>query len=188
MAKILNIGFINDSVHGIPINTSVQCNGSNFKSSPSRNTAYVVMHYTGNAKDQAKANAQYFTGANRNASAHFFVDDKEIYQSVALHNIAWHCGAQTYYHGDCRNTNSIGIEMCCTAGNYKISDETEKNAAYLCAYICKQLGITAGTVDTCVLRHYDVTHKNCPAQMVNNPQEWKAFKELVKTILKNGAF
>ena len=27
-------------------------------------------------------------------------------------NIAWHCGASSYKHLECRNANSIGIEMC----------------------------------------------------------------------------
>lgn len=122
------------------------------------------MHYTGNSKDTAKANANYFSGAGRNASAHFFVDNEEIYQSVELRDTAWHCGARSYKHGSCRNANSIGIEMCCTAGNYRISDKTKENATYLCAFLCKMLGISAGGVDTYVLRHYDVTGKNCPAQ------------------------
>ena len=145
--------------------------------------AYVVMHYTGNSKDTAKANANYFGGAGRNASAHFFVDDAEIYQSVELRDTAWHCGAKSYKHGSCRNANSIGIEMCCTAGNYRISDRTKENAAYLCAFLCKMLGIGAGGVDSYVLRHYDVTGKNCPAQMVSNPTEWQEFKNKVKGIL-----
>lgn len=91
--------------------------------------------------------------------AHLFVDDTEIYQSVPLNSVAWHCGAQTYKHAYCRNANSIGIEMCCTAGNYKISEKTKQNAAYLCAYICKMLSISAGEVDKYVLRHWDVTGK-----------------------------
>ena len=71
----------------------------------------------------------------------------------------------------------------CTSGNSKVSEKTKKHAAYLCAYICRKLGITGGQVDTCVLRHYDVTHKRCPAQMVDSPDEWKAFKKQVKDIL-----
>ena len=147
----------------------------------------MTMHYTGNNKDTARANANYFGGAGRNASAHLFVDDTEIYQSVPLNSVAWHCGAQTYKHAYCRNANSIGIEMCCTAGNYKISEKTKQNAAYLCAYICKMLGISAGEVDKYVLRHWDVTGKNCPAQMAgSNNAEWVAFKNMVKSILNGG--
>ena len=47
------------------------------------------------------------------ASAHYFVGfDGEIWQSVEDRNIAWHCGAKTYRHPECRNSNSIGIELC----------------------------------------------------------------------------
>lgn len=183
MAKTITTGFITDTINGIKINSGIPCNAGNLNSNTSRNAAYVTMHYTGNTKDTAKANATYFSGAGRNASAHLFVDDFEIYQSVKLRDTAWHCGAKTYKHNACRNANSIGIEMCCTAGNYKISEKTKKNAAYLCAYICKMLGISAEGVDTYVLRHYDVTGKNCPAQMVQNPKEWQEFKDMVRSIL-----
>ena len=187
MAKTVTTGFMTDTVNGIKINSGIQCNAGNLNNNASRNVAYVVMHYTGNTKDTAKANATYFSGAGRNASAHLFVDDSEIYQSVELRDTAWHCGAKSYKHNACRNANSIGIEMCCTAGNYKISEKTKKNAAYLCAFICKMLGISAGGVDTYVLRHYDVTGKSCPAQMVSNPSEWTAFKSMVKEILGGNA-
>ncbi len=183
MAKTVTTGFVTDTVNGIKINSGIRCNAGNLNNNASRNVAYVVMHYTGNTKDTAKANATYFSGAGRNASAHFFADDSEIYQSVELRDTAWHCGAKSYKHNACRNANSIGIEMCCTAGNYRISEKTKKNAAYLCAFLCKMLGISAGGVDTYVLRHYDVTGKSCPAQMVQNPAEWQEFKNMVKSIL-----
>lgn len=183
MAKTVTAGFITDTIHGIKVNSEIKCNAGNFNNNASRNVAYVVMHYTGNSKDTAKANANYFSGAGRNASAHLFVDDSEIRQSVELRDTAWHCGAKSYKHNACRNANSIGIEMCCTAGNYRISDKTKENAAYLCAFLCKMLGISAESVDTYVLRHYDVTGKNCPAQMVQTPAEWQEFKEKVKSIL-----
>lgn len=187
MGKTVTTGYITDTINGIVVNSEIKCNTGNYNDNASRNVSYVVMHYTGNTKDTAKANANYFNGAGRNASAHFFVDDSEIRQSVELRDTAWHCGASTYKHGACRNANSIGIEMCCTAGKYKVSDKTKENAAYLCAYLCKVLGISAGNVDTYVLRHYDITGKNCPAQMVQNTSEWKEFKEKVKTILGGSA-
>lgn len=187
MGKTISTGYISDAINGIKVNSSLKCNSGNYNNNASRNVQFVVMHYTGNSKDTAKANANYFTGSGRNASAHLFVDDTEIYQSVELRDTAWHCGASTYKHASCRNANSIGIEMCCTAGNYKISDTTKKNAAYVCAYICKLLGISASGVDTYVLRHYDVTGKNCPAQMAgSNNAEWTAFKSMVKNILNGG--
>lgn len=185
MGKTISTGFLTDIVNGIKIDSSKKCHSDNYNNSSSRKIDYVVMHYTGNSKDTAWANANYFQSPNRGASAHFFVDNDSIYQSIELRDIAWHCGANTYYHNHCRNSNSIGIEMCCTAGNYKISSTTIKNAAHLCAHLCKLLGISASQVDTYVLRHYDVTHKQCPAQMSNsaNDPDWTAFKKQIKEIL-----
>lgn len=185
-------GMLSDTINGIKINSSIKCNSDNYENFASRAVKYVVMHYTGNKKDLAKSNANYFTSPNRNASAHFFVDDTSIYQSIELRDKAWHCGGGLQGSGGhqwyqkCLNSNSIGIEMCCTAGNYKISKKTLENSAYLCAHLCKMIGITASTVDSYVIRHYDVTGKDCPAQMVKNSAEWTAFKKMVKDILNSG--
>jgi len=185
VGKIISAGFISDVINGIAIDTSKPANSKNYEKLNSRDISYIVMHYTGNSKDLAVNNAKYFQTAGRQASAHFFVDDSTIYQSVELHNKAWHCGTSgTYYHNSCRNANSIGIEMCCTAGNYKISAKTKENAAALCAALCKKLGITAAGVDKYVVRHYDVTHKQCPAEMAGaNNAEWAAFLAKVKAYL-----
>lgn len=186
MAKTINKGFISAKINGINVNSSIKASSKNYNSRTSRSVSYVVMHYSGNPKDTARANCNYFASGSRSSSAHFFVDDATIYQSVELRDIAWHCGtSKTYYHAACRNSNSFGIEMCCTAGNYMISDKTIKNAAYLCAYLCEMLGIGADEVDKYVLRHYDITHKKCPAQMANseNDTDWANFKKQVKTIL-----
>ena len=187
--KKIDIGWIADKINGITVSTKKPCNPGNYAARTSRSVQYVVMHYTGNSKDTAKNNANYFQTAGRGASAHIFVDDTEIWQSVELRHEAWHCGTRgNYYHSKCRSANSIGIEMCCTAGNYKISETTKKNAAHVCAYLCKLIGISAAEVDTYVLRHYDVTHKDCPAQMAGaKNSEWEAFKDLVRDILETGS-
>lgn len=189
MAKTINKGFITAKINGINVNGSIKASSKNYNSRTSRSVGYIVMHYTGNPKDTARANCNYFASGSRSASAHFFVDDSSIYQSVALKNIAWHCGGKQYFHSACRNSNAFGIEMCCTAGNYKISDKTITNSAHLCAYLCELLGIGADEVDKYVLRHYDITHKKCPAQMANyeNDADWENFKKQVKSILGGSA-
>ena len=185
MARDIAIGTIGDKINGIKINTSKESNSGNYTKKSSRKVEYIVFHYTGNKKDSARNNAIYFNNNDVNVSAHFFVDDENIYQSVKMNNIAWHCGTKgKYYHSKCRNTNSIGIEMCCTAGNYTISAKTLENSAYLGAFLCQLLNITADMVDTYCLRHYDISHKKCPAQMVDNEAEWNEFKAKIKAILK----
>lgn len=183
----ISTGMVKWTVNGMKVVTNIQSDPDNYNNRSSRDIKYVVMHYTGNkSKDTDENNAKYFANGNRASSAHFFVDDNSIHQSVELRDIAWHCGASSYKHKTCRNSNSIGIEMCCTAGNYKISTKTQKNAAFLCARNCELLGIKANNVDTYVLRHHDVTGKKCPAQYVDNSKEWKQFKTWVKNILKYG--
>ena len=181
MGKTISTKAYTESINGITINHSYSpAVYRDIKSS--RTINYIVMHYTGNSSDTAKGNAKYYIGDCREASAHFFVDSTSIYQSVPLKDIAWHCGTSgTYRHSSCRNANSIGIEMC-TSGNYIVNSKTIENSAYLCASLCKYLNIT--DVDTYVLRHYDITGKQCPAQFVSNSSEWTNFKIKVKNILK----
>lgn len=185
MGKNIAIGIINDKINGIQVNSSIKCNKGNYANKTNRTINYIVFHYTGNKKDTAKNNALAFRNQDVNVSAHFFVDDTSIYQSVELTDVAWHCGTSgKYYHSTCRNANSIGIEMCCTAGNYRVSDKTVGNSAYLGAYLCELLNIKADEVDKYCLRHYDVTHKICPAQMVEDVNEWTSLKTAIKTILR----
>lgn len=186
--KFITEGFPIKDFKGITINKSLLSNNSNYYTYASRNVKYIVIHYTGNSSDTAKANANYFNGGSRGASAHYFVDEKNCYQSVALHNAAWAVGGtKTYKHSDCRNLNSISIEMCCSR-NYTVSNTTIENAAHLCAALCRYIGIKASDVDTYVLRHYDVWAKSCPAQWASaNSEGWTTFKKKVKAILnENG--
>ena len=171
--------------NGIKVNTSILSNSSNYYTYSSREVEYIVIHYTGNSKDTAVANAKYFNGGSRGASAHYFVDENSCYQSVELNNAAWAVGGTSNYkHPSCRNKNSISIEMCCS-GNYIVSDKTITNAAFLCAELCKLIGVTADMVDTYVLRHYDVWSKSCPAQWAHdNSSGWTDFKAQVKEILR----
>ena len=170
----------------IQIKQGPQCHTSNCYTYRNGDIKYIVIHFTSNNGDTALNNCNYFSGANRGASAHYFIGDDGIYQSVPDKWAAWAVGGTSVYkHADCRNKNSISIEMCCS-GNSIVSEKTINNTAYLCAELCKYIGITADTVDTFVLRHYDVWDKQCPAQWAtNNSEGWIAFKEKVKSILRN---
>lgn len=167
------------------------CHTKNYTKYNSRNVDYIVIHYTANQKDTAKANAQYFSReVSGHASAHMFVDETSWYQIMRLCDRANHCGASSgykYYHAKCRNDNSIGIEMC-TSGNAIVSEKTKSNTAGIVAWMFIQFGWTANDVDWRLLRHWDVTHKLCPAQMAcENNAEWIAFKNLVKEKIRKAS-
>lgn len=133
---------------------------------------YIVIHPTGNSGDTAKNNVDYFSRANRNASAHFFVDDNSIWQSVEEYNGAWHVGDGHGRYG-ITNRNSIGIEMCGTDNGY-ISDKTIENTIELTKYLMDKYDIDTGHV----VRHYDASRKCCPYQFQpNNWDRWWDFKK-----------
>lgn len=135
---------------------------------------YIVIHYVG-AVSTAKANADYFYSVNRQASAHYFVDENEVWQVVKEGDRAWHCGTNgKYYHPECRNDNSIGIEMCCYMNNgvLDIKEEVINKTIELTKELMAKYNIPVENV----IRHYDVTHKVCPAPFVNNENRWNDFK------------
>jgi hypothetical protein len=166
------------------INKDYPCNSTNYTKVSSRKIEYIVVHYTGGT-GTALANVKYYQGTRREASAHYFVghasEGAQIYQSVDPKNTAWHCGAKKYYHPACRNTNSIGIETCChndtpdksaESKGWYFDQETEDRLAELVKSLMDEYGIGVDHV----VRHYDVTHKTCPAMWVHDESAWLAFK------------
>jgi N-acetylmuramoyl-L-alanine amidase CwlA len=155
------------------------CNPSNYRKGREFPINWICLHFTANNGDTAKNNADYFAREVVEASAHYFVDPNEIYQSVKDSDTAWHCGKERggSYFNDCRNANSIGIEMCSVIRNgvYVIPEETVKNAVELVRYLMARHHVPVSRV----CRHYDVTHKECPEPWVRNPNQWENFKKML---------
>lgn len=145
--------------------------------SNSRKIKYIVIHYVG-AVSSAKNNVDYFYSEKRGASAHYFVDEKEIWQCVEDKDIAWHVGGAKEYFSECRNNNSIGIELCCKkdeAGGWYFEKQTIQNAIELVQHLMNLYDVKIENI----IRHYDVTHKICPEPFVRDEQAWNNFKRRV---------
>ncbi|UYI83566.1 MAG: N-acetylmuramoyl-L-alanine amidase [Clostridiales bacterium] len=159
----------------------VSCDPSNYRAGRTQPVRYIVMHYTANNGDTARNNCDYYHRVGGlQASAHYFCDEHGAMQSVRECDTAWHCGARAYWHPECRNGNSIGIEMCSRKradGSYYIKPETVANAAALAREIMQRYGIDTEHV----VRHYDVTGKRCPMPWVDDPAQWAAFKAMLTT-------
>ena len=146
----------------IKINEDIRCNSGNYQKGRNGRIKYIVVHYTASPNDTAEGEAKYFRNNIVEASAHYFVDGRNIYQSVYNNDTAWHCGAYKYYHNECRNDNSIGVEMCCKKEDmtsiraedkdWYFSVNTIKNAAELIKYLMSVYNIPIENV----IRHYDV--------------------------------
>lgn len=134
-----------------------------------RKIEYLVVHYFG-ALGTAKNTCAYFKSANRQASAHYFVDENEIWQAVLDKDASWHCGdsGRGTHKGLCTNANSIGIEvrpyklstatMLATDKDWYFTKATEDNLVALVKDLMKRYNIPIDNV----IRHYDVTGKLCP--------------------------
>lgn len=149
----------------------------NFYDSNRSAIKYIILHYVG-AVSTAKNNADYFYSTFRGASAHYFVDEKEIWQVVEDNDSAWAIGANKYYT-DARNTNSISIEMCCytnSKGKLDIKKAVVNKAIELTKFLMKKYDID----EDHVIRHYDATRKVCPAPFVNDESRWENFKKALE--------
>lgn len=148
--------------------TFYACNPTNYTVGREKKIDHIVIHYTAGNGDTAENNGNYYMGANRKASAHYFVDEDSVVLSVRENDTAWHAGNWAM------NCRSIGIEMCSRKdenGKYYIPEKTVQKAVELTAHLMKKHNIPISNV----IRHYDVTGKVCPAPFVENPTQWQEF-------------
>ena len=153
----------------------------NYEPMSNKVNKFIVVHYTGNVTDTAKANANYFKSVNRGASAHYFVDDNDIYQVVRDKDAAWAVGklynkSVAKLWGICTNYNSISVELCSVGG--EITEQTQNNAAELIKSLMRKYNIPIDNV----VRHYDVCGKQCPGWSGwygSDSSKWVAFLKKV---------
>jgi len=153
----------------------IPCLRENYGGLRGQPVRYLVVHYTAGRNDRAVDNGAYFARAQVGASAHYFVDGQTVVRSVPEEAVAWHCGGSLYRHPECRNGNSIGVEICSRweDGQYRFDPAALERAKGLLRQLMARYGIPADRV----LRHYDVTGKCCPAPFVGRGQrDWEAFK------------
>ena len=154
--------------------TFKQSHSGNYQKGRTQPIEYIVVHYTANKGDTAQNNLDYFARTKTGTSAHYFVDENEVCQSVQDTDVAWHCGSKNPRHPYCRNANSIGIEMCNSVGG--VPEAIRDRTAAFVRQKMKEYGLDVNHV----LRHYDATGKRCPAPWVDNPAEWMEFKKMLE--------
>ena len=132
----------------------------------------IVIHYVGNPGTSAQANHDYFASSSSRVSSHFLVGlEGEVIQCIPLDE--WSAASND------RNPDTISIEVCHPDASGKFSDATYQSLVKLTAWLCDQLGLDQDDL----IRHYDVTGKECPKYFVDHPDSWEAFKEDVKKAL-----
>ena len=136
---------------------------------PIESVNYIAIHYTANPGATAIANRNYFENlANTHdtkVSSHFVVGlDGEVVQCIPTSEMS--------YATNSRNVDTISIECCHPDETGKFNNSTYDSVVKLTAWLCVQFGLTSENV----IRHYDVTGKDCPKYYVENPDAWLQMK------------
>ena len=142
----------------------------------STNPEYIVIHYTANPGSTAEQNRNFFenlkdTGETY-ASAQFVIGlEGEIIQCVPCNEMA--------YCSNSLNDRCISIEMCHPDDTGNFNDATYNNCVYLVAQLMNYYHLDMDHL----IRHYDVTGKNCPKYFVENEDAWDQFRKDVKSAM-----
>lgn len=127
----------------------------------------VVVHYVGNPGTTARQNRSYFGYLAEThetyASSHFLVGlDGEVIQCVPLDEVA--------YCSNKRNDDTISIECCHPDETGEFTQATTDSLKKLLGWLVEAYGLNRAAI----LRHYDITGKECPAYYVSHPDAWEA--------------
>lgn len=138
---------------------------------------YIVVHWVGNANTSAIANRNYFNNLAKthetSASAHYIVGlNGEVIRCIPDDEVAFHSGNYDM------NRKSIGIENCHPDWNGQFNAKTYYSLIELIVELMKKYNLTIDSV----IRHYDVTKKECPKYYVIHQEAWEQLKKDVLTI------
>jgi N-acetylmuramoyl-L-alanine amidase CwlA len=186
-----------------PINIIKRTNTHNTTKTNNRKIEWIVLHYTAgttSAQGAAQNTASYFARTPNQASADFIIDDADIvqYNPDPKNYYCWAVGGKLYsnkvcsiagsLYGQCRNNNSISIEMCsrkkntaslaATDNDWYLTDSTVNNAVKLTKYLMQTYNIDINHVVT----HCHVTGKWCPQPWVRNENALAQWREFLKKI------
>lgn len=129
----------------------------------------IVVHYVGNPGTTAQQNRDYYANPSSDVSSHFVIGLKgEIIQCIPLHEKS---SASNH-----RNKDTISIEVCHPDASGKFTDESYESLVKLTAWLCEACGLDSNDV----IRHYDITQKQCPLYFVTHEDAWEQFKEDVE--------
>jgi len=160
----------------------------------------IVIHWTANPGGTADNHVSYFNHLalqnpdddtpDRYAGAHYFVDiSGEVVQLVPDDERAYHVGAKTYkpealkkFKTTYPNNCLIGIELCHPDSTGKFTEETLKSTRQLILKLMSDYDLLLEDV----VRHYDITGKNCPKYFVENEIEYKLFRDSILEDILHG--
>lgn len=129
----------------------------------------IVIHYVGNPGTTAQQNRDYYANPDSDVSSHFVIGLKgEIIQCIPLQEKS---SASNH-----RNKDTISIEVCHPDASGKFTEAAYDSLVKLTAWLCELCGLDSGDV----IRHYDITGKQCPLYFVTNEDAWGQFRKDIR--------
>ena len=130
----------------------------------------IVIHYVGNPRTTAQQNRDYYNQQDSDVCSHFVVGmDGEIIMCVPL--------TEKSASSNDRNKDTISIEVCHPDVTGEFTDESYQSLIKLVNWLRATFNLSTDHV----IRHYEVTGKECPMYYVKNPEKWDQFKADLKT-------
>ncbi len=124
----------------------------------------IVIHYVGNPGTTAKQNRDFYNQEDSDVCSHFVVGlNGEIIMCVPLDE--WSSASNH------RNHDTISIEVCHPNDDGKFTEASYKSLVRLVKWLLEEFKMDS----THVIRHYDVTGKECPRYFVKHPEAWEKF-------------
>lgn len=141
----------------------------------------IVVHYTANPGTGAMANRNYFESKkdqpdekDNKVSSHYIIDlDGTIIQCIPDNEIA--------YASNDRNIDTLSIECCHPDKSGKFTRQTYDSLVHLISYLSDRYEIN----QRFIIRHFDVTGKNCPKYYVEHKDTWEKLKGDIIKYLKS---
>ena len=129
----------------------------------------IVIHYVGNPGTTAQQNRDYYASRSSEVSSHFVIGLKgEIIQCIPLHEKS---SASNH-----RNKDTISIEVCHPDESGKFTQASYESLVKLTAWLCEICDLDSDDI----IRHYDITGKQCPLYFVTHNDAWERFLKDVK--------
>ena len=131
------------------------------------------VHYTANPGSPAQQNHDYFEGLqdsqSTKASSHFIIGlDGEVIQCIP--------SSEWAYASNNRNSDTLSIECCHPDESGQFTNATYQSLVQLTGWLCHRFGLSSEDV----IRHYDVTGKDCPKYFVEHEDAWVQFRQDVQ--------
>ena len=128
----------------------------------------VVVHYVGNPGTTAEQNHSYFRNLadthETYASSNFLIGmDGTVLLNVPPDEVA--------YCSNNRNNDTLSIECCHPGEDGAFTQETYDALVKLTRWLMDTYKLEREDI----IRHYDVTGKECPKYYVDNPEAWERF-------------